>query len=119
MTIQFRPQGDDDPTCITSRWSIHTASRAAGVWQCTWLPGRDLSRAEVITAMNLADLLGRPSGHASTSLAMTMANELGLVLEEAVGAIEQQAEVLRKQLVDELERDADSLRRINAKAGVR
>ena len=69
-----------------SRDIPHTATRQGGKWVVSWLPGRQLSRNEAITAMTLAEQVAEDACVHSKwwPFIVAWAGELGLSGQEAV-----------------------------------
>ena len=77
---------DDDRMFSTD--TPHTATRHGDKWVVSWLPGRELSRDEAITAMHLAWYVAvDPSVHGSHWVLIGVAaRELDLTREDATKA---------------------------------
>jgi hypothetical protein len=83
-----------DDTTMTSDQSAHTARQAPSRngWEVSWLPGQNFDRNTAITAMILADLVGKEGlheGHRLWPHIQGWAAELGLTGPEAVAAASQ------------------------------
>jgi len=64
-----------------------------GTWEVSWLPGRELSRCQAITAMVLTDFIGHNApvpGSPRWTFVVGWADELHLTAEEAVTRIQGQ-----------------------------
>ena len=82
-------------TTMTSDQTAHTARLAHGsqhLWEVSWLPGQILDGNTAITAMLLADVIGKADlheGHRLWPHIQGWAEELGLTGPEAVAAASQ------------------------------
>ncbi len=86
MTTEQLAIGEDS---MTSNVTRHTATRTAGGWAVSWLPGRLLDRNAAITAMMLVVLIATTDNRMSDNvrfwaLANDFAAELGLSGPDAV-----------------------------------
>ncbi len=77
-------------TTMTSDQTAHTARQAPGRqhgWEVSWLPGQVVDRNSAITAMVLADIVGKEDVHEGHRLwphVQGWAAELGLTGSEAI-----------------------------------
>ncbi len=79
---------------MTSDHTAHSARQAAGRdgWEVSWLPGQTLDRNTAVTAMILADAVGKTDlheGHRLWPHIQGWAAELGLTAPEALAAASQ------------------------------
>ena len=78
-----------DEDKMTSRDTLHTATRDGDKWVVSWLPGRRLGRNEALAAMLLAWYVAIDASVTGSywSLIVADAGELGLTGQEAVAII--------------------------------
>ncbi len=96
-------------TAMTSDQTAHTARQTPSGygWEVSWLPGRTLDRNAAITAMVLADAVGKgdlDSGHRLWPHIEGWAAELGLTGHDAVARASQPPGDIRSQQKQDGER---------------